>query len=324
MIKSYIPNHITYVYVDKLEFIKNDTEVFNNSKFVISGKRTIVCDSNQLNRIESAKDYLNQYGEVKTTTLKNNEISELQLIDVNDISDTNNIYVLVNGIYAVRMYKDVLIDALINKQVSHGNFIGMSFIWINYNGYIKLIRINSKQHKDVIKFINYSKSKKISSTKFKVGKIYENSRGLNLYLGKVNTASIDTMQYYMYNNINDIITYVSHKSKPFTTHLWMKLNKNSIEEIYRNGLINYLNHEEGLNLSYLDFYKTKRVVNSTYKDIVVSNNIVDIIRETFINLYERAETLFNSFFYTDFRFIVMSKYPEKIKMEQHLRNLWFE
>ncbi len=324
MVKSYIPDNITYIFVDHSEIIKEDTKIFNNSQLVISGKLAIARDSTNFNKIESAKNYLSKYGSVKTLTLKNTEINEIQLIESNNIHNNSYFNVLIHGTYIVKLHHSILLDIIINKQVYHGNFIGSSFIWANINSHMKLVRVGSNLYNDVIKYINYKKKIKVKTKDLIVGEIYENSRNLYLYLGKVNTASIDAIQFYMYNNINEIITYISHRSKPYTTHLWMTLDQNDLEEIYYSGLINYLQNTNIPRLSYLEFCKTKQATKTSYEKIHIDDDTINNIRSMYISLYERAEMLFNTFFYTDFRFIVMSKYPEKIKLESHLRSLWYE
>jgi len=319
MLKSYIPTYVTYLYNDSSDVIKHDNAVFNNNKLVISGTDTFVCDSNDLSKINILERRLRQFGEVVKFTTENKAFNEIQLLDT---QDDNYFEVIIHGRYVVKMYKDILIETLISKGIRQGNFIASNFIWGRYNSNMKLIREHSFVYNEILKYEQYVKNKKVKQRELELGKIYQNSKGLYLYLGKVNTASISAIQYYAYNNINDILTYVTKNSKIFDTNLWLYLNNDNINEILNSNLELYLTNTNILN--HLSFSKSKKLIETDFNKINVVDNIIDIIRNSFIELYENAPMLFNNFFYTDFRYIVMERYPNNIKLENTLRSIWYD
>jgi len=315
---SYIPKSITYIYGHS-KLTMYDTKALNDFNFVISANYAEASDSLNINSLTKIKDYFNAVdGKYYEFTTDNKPFTELYI--TNSIYFNNNIDVIILGRFVIGTNINFITDIIKNCNIRKGTVYGSEFIWVVYNSNIKLVRVGSEIYNEVIKKQNlYTKKNKVSSKNLKIGHFYSNSRGLYLYCGKINTANITVFKYSLFNTIRDDITYINKCTKITTSRLWLKVNDN-LDYIYKNGVIKFI-HEKCLTCN-VEIVNNKIAYDPKYKPIKIPNNIVDIIREEFIEIYENSDALLNHANYVDLKYVVMVKYPEKIKLDEILRSIW--
>ena len=314
---TYIPKSITYIYGNN-KLILSDTKALNNFNFVISANYAEVSDTLNINLLTKIKNNFNisenKYYEYIS---ENKPFNELYITD--NVQFNNEIDVVILGRFVIRVQINIIADIIKNCNIRKGVVYDSEFIWVVYNSNIKLVRIDSDIYNDVIKKQNlYTLKNKISNKNLKIGYFYSNSRGTYLYCGKINTANITVFKYSMFNTIRDDITYINKCAKIITSRLWLKVD--DLDYIYKNGIIKFI-HEKCLTCN-VEIVNNKITYDSKYKSIEVPNNIIDLIREEFIEIYENSDALLNHTNYVDLKYVVMVKYPEKIKLDDTLRSIW--
>ena len=113
----------------------------------------------------------------------NEPIEGLVLIGLEHRGNGGRAYkVKVKDKYVFDLREDVLLDILLNDQVTMGLIPG-KFIFAKVGAEMKLIRVGSLLHSKMIEATDYWKEDVIS--KFEIGGVYQNKTTTMIYLGKV-------------------------------------------------------------------------------------------------------------------------------------------
>jgi hypothetical protein len=118
---------------------------------------------------------------------KNEPISELKVVELERRTQGGRAYKVVHyGGYLVDMREDVIMDVIFNAGIDEGGVLKGEFVWARHGSEMKLVRVGSQLHKDLVEATNRKKEKKISNKDLVVGGIYETAGGSKaVYLGRV-------------------------------------------------------------------------------------------------------------------------------------------
>lgn len=163
---------------------------------------TFIADANKSETIETGVNW----AEIKEWDKKNSDVSVLKLEVNNEPVSKVRISSLEKRGRGGRAYKvivtlpnksesfyvdlreDVLIDTILEKGIDKKGILKGDFIWARVNTDMKLIRIGSKLHEEMIQSTKLN-SVKISKSKLEVGGVYSNKHHTKVYLGEFTTVN---------------------------------------------------------------------------------------------------------------------------------------
>lgn len=95
--------------------------------------------------------------------------------------------------YYVDLREDVLLDLILNTGIKKNGILPCDLIWGRVGSQMKLVRVNSDLHKELIKANLVGAMKKISNSELEIGGVYENKKGDKfLFLGYVSYLNMET------------------------------------------------------------------------------------------------------------------------------------
>lgn len=94
--------------------------------------------------------------------------------------------VIVNDKYYVDLREDVLLDTILNAGIDSGGKLKGQYIWGKVGSAMKLVRVNSALHEELIKSTEINTMTKIKN--LEIGRVYESKTQTLLYLGKFKTT----------------------------------------------------------------------------------------------------------------------------------------
>lgn len=84
--------------------------------------------------------------------------------------------------------EDVLLETLLGVGVSKGGHLGGEFVFARVGSQMRLVRVGSTLHGEMLKTEKRRQSKNVKETELVVGGIYANRRELVIYLGQIDTV----------------------------------------------------------------------------------------------------------------------------------------
>ncbi len=163
---------------------------------------TFIADATKSETIETGVNW----AEIKEWDKKNSDVSVLKLEVNNEPVSKVRISSLEKRGRGGRAYKvivtlpnksesfyvdlreDVLMDTILEKGIDKKGILKGDFIWARVNTDMKLIRIGSKLHEEMIQSTKLN-SVKISKSKLEVGGVYSNKHHTKVYLGEFTTVN---------------------------------------------------------------------------------------------------------------------------------------
>lgn len=115
--------------------------------------------------------------------------------------------------YYVDLREDVLLDAIIESGISKGGIPNAEFIWGKVGSQMKLVRVDSELHSELIKTTEDGKKSKVSNVE--IGGVYKNKKGeFSVYLG----------QHWIldYDDIKEILSYGFKQVVDHNNYRWIK------------------------------------------------------------------------------------------------------
>jgi hypothetical protein len=279
-----IPDKISYVYGNAKECpvgsyweIEWDPKVGYLSK---SEKlnHTVICDSADDRQLTKAKAEVFRY----------NAKQNAPLIKEVDNKPISGVKILSVSSYAVRVYyekhvfeigHEILMDALMHSGASVGAELNGDFIWVKMHGKMKLIKANSKMHKEITDYNNRSKLKVISKRMLKPGTIYQDKRkNQSLFVGYVDTTQyISTYQSLNYDQRNkQTITFDYINDKKSKHMLFLDISK--YDRIV--GLMDKINN---FDVNYFSIKKTHNFIEEV-NSVNLPDNYIDAVRKNYIKV----------------------------------------
>jgi hypothetical protein len=228
-----IPTNIVYIYsnvrtIDKQEVYPAFISDACNKKTIETGKKWAEW-----------KNYYKpdeQHGIFEFET-SNDSITKIQILSLEKRGRGGRAYkVLVHSdkLFYVDLREDVLMDVILEVGIDKKGFLKGSFIWACVDSEMKLIRVGSKLHKEMVDSTSLAKQK-ITKSKLEVGGVYSNKQKIAVYCGNFTTLICETKEKLIpdpkikYNNVR----VVERTFKILENYqLWTNY-------IYRDGNIQY-------------------------------------------------------------------------------------
>ena len=163
---------------------------------------TFIADANKSETIETGvnwaeiKEWDKKNSDVSVSKLEvNNEpVSKVRISSLEKRGRGGRAYKVIVTLpnksesFYVDLREDVLMDTILEKGIDKKGILKGDFIWARVNTDMKLIRIGSKLHEEMIQSTKLN-SVKISKSKLEVGGVYSNKHHTKVYLGEFTTVN---------------------------------------------------------------------------------------------------------------------------------------
>lgn len=169
---------------------------------------------------------------------ENNPFSGVKLFELEKRSEGGRAYkVLVHDKYYVDFREDVLVDCMLNARISGQKeyaLIEGEFIFARVGAEMKLVRIGSDLHNELIQSTQEKTKKKIS--KLEIGKLYSSRNSESaIYCGQAHILSFDfDIRYapYGYSYRPNIEYIYADHPEIIKMHMWLRWNTwNKLEDL---------------------------------------------------------------------------------------------
>ena len=250
-----IPKKVAYIYHTRKK-VKIGVDWYNDPQ-TLKVNQTFVADYSNPSDVRNAeyaaqrstyydKPNVENIG-LNKDIVDNKPINNIKLISLSlDRMDYN---VLVDDKYYVNIRRDILADVLINNEVKKG-VINAEFIWASSGKVLKLVRVDSDLHKNLLKAVSRNSLHVISDNKLEIGGIYASKRiDAAVYMGRVSTSR--------YKN-----TYSQNKYRKINGHLFCYLT------IQQFASFSGLKSIENINP-----YSFKLVTNHSFREKIGSSEL---------------------------------------------------
>lgn len=139
--------------------------------------------------------YGNKRG-VTTIEVENIPFAQLRIVSYEKRNEGGGAFkAIVQGKYYVDLRTDTLLDILVNHAVESGEVKGASFIWARVGSNMKVVRVGSSLHRDLIAATELDAVKPPKASDLKVGDVYESKNGGRaVFMGWVSTIKMEVKQ----------------------------------------------------------------------------------------------------------------------------------
>lgn len=130
----------------------------------------------------------------------NSPIKNLRVFYLEERAEGGRAYKVIDEDgYVWDMREDVFMEALMEKGIKKGGHIGGEFVFGILGSQIRLVRVGSKLHADLVEGSKLKAQKKIAAKDLKVGHVYQSPSGLTgIFLGFVNAEGNKKKQQLWY------------------------------------------------------------------------------------------------------------------------------
>jgi len=314
---SYIPEKILYV-CKKSQQIKPKFDEVEESFFETKAHPAFPVDPSREKTIETARSwargtYWQSKEEVAAEFEMVNEPMKLQLIGLEVRSQGGRAWkVIAREKFYVDLREDILLEAILTCGVEKNGFINGEFIWTRTGSQMKLVRVGSALYATVQEADEKKDEKKVNTTDLVPGKVYTNINGDFVFVGFINSATIDIPHYYRYENNNIKNT----KSKPSKMQLWYRYWKYEHEKRDVSFADFVL---EGSNGYYsMEIVKSKTVYPHDKNETVeIPAGFIELVRQKHVSM-----KFDDTYSQSNFTLGVMAEYPNPIVLEGKHKQFW--
>lgn len=267
--RASIPNKIQIFFTDT-QILKQGSYWTKRERPVkIKGKFAAVADCSSNFSVKLAKAELKAAAPtpLQSITIENRTFKNPKIIEcVQKYSGPATFILLADG-YFFSCKQDVLIDAVIEKGTKNRGVLIGEFIWVKFNGHMRLIKKNSAIYDKILEFNEKKKLPSLSDKDLEPGKFYINKNNqISLYLGKIDI----NQKIAIASGYND---FLIKNQKAFIKIPWFnEIDDKSILKYLTNSLIFRRNIEIPKTHSYIEKSKLQPKVNV--------NKIISEIRDT--------------------------------------------
>lgn len=181
----------------KIELNYDDLEIAMGTPIMVN--ETFVSDADNAKTCETGKNWAEDNSFYDPNTRKSTKLG--YVVEEMDNKPNNNIRitslehrgnggraykVIVNDKYYVDLREDILLDSILNVGIDVGGKLKGEYIWAKVGSAMKLIRVNSPLHEELIKSTEMNVMTKIKN--LEIGRVYESKTQKLLYLGKFKTT----------------------------------------------------------------------------------------------------------------------------------------
>lgn len=175
---------------EQRSFCFDDSEIEINKLTVCP---TFVSDSENKKTLETGKNWAaghySRANKYTTETRENTPLKNIKIVDLEIRSQGGRAYkVLIDDKYFVDLREDILLDLILTEGIEKGGKINGEYIWAKVKSQMKLIRVNSLLHAELLKATEFDKIDKLKG-ELEIGGIYANKKGEKfVYMGRVDTT----------------------------------------------------------------------------------------------------------------------------------------
>lgn len=163
---------------------------------------TFIADANKPKTIETGTnwaeikewDKTNSGISVLKLEVNNSPVSKIRISSLEKRGRGGRAYKVIitlpnkSELFYVDLREDVLMDTILEKGIDKKGILKGEFIWARVDTDMKLIRVGSKLHEEMIQSTRLN-SVKISKSKLEIGGVYSNKRHTKVYLGEFATVN---------------------------------------------------------------------------------------------------------------------------------------
>jgi hypothetical protein len=160
-----------------------------------------VADASKPKTIETGRSWASGYYNQKKSPIAEIEVDNtpfnIKIISLEKRDQGGRAYKVIFGDkdYYVDLREDVLLDTIIESGIKPGGVPNAQFIWGKVGSQMKLVRVNSDLHKQLIQATDDGVKPKLSKKGLDVGGVYKNKKGeLFVYVGTFPTLVYDTVE----------------------------------------------------------------------------------------------------------------------------------
>lgn len=328
--KASIPKKIIIIPA-KPQYIEFDWDDFERKPVGELVNPAFVTDAENEKTIETGRswaEHKNRYKDdikqkpLPEVILDNNPIKDVQVVGLEKRAEGGRAWKVIVG--AERYYfdfrEDILLDSLIEEGSRKGGFLNGSFLWARVGSQMKLVRIGSELHKELLKADDFKKLKKIGKDDLEVGGIYQFTKDEErLFVGFINTLDFIVERRGGWSYDGDSLKEIKRINKAI---LWVKWNK------YQN----FKDFKDVLESKYISFeITTSNNAKLKTESIELPSDAIELLRQKELK-YVRVHTterpnqpntierlLFNFGCYD--KVLCMSKYNEEPVMEEEFKKI---
>lgn len=334
MISGYIPKKIRYICQESVPIEPKFNEV-SESFFKTSAMPAFPVDPENEKTLETARNWASGWNrwhqthnnEVhKEVEMDNTEIFEVQIVDLEIRDQGGRAYkAIVHGSFLVDIREDIMLEAMLIKGVRQGSFIACKFVWARIGAQMKLIRVGSSLHAEMLLAHKRKYQKNVSTKDLVPGTIYSNINSDFIFLGFTKAASLQVesrgggysrgLSVFSQQKYQQPTYHPMSKSRIAKHQLWLDIQPE--DDTYEKILAKLKSRPYGL-----DLVKSRSVKTADRAPIQLPDNIVEIAREVSIKHYKVDINVEDNKLLNNFDIVTMSKYPETIKLEGIAKEIW--
>jgi hypothetical protein len=146
-------DEISNIIVNKYNKTFNGIPVYDHRYYIINDKNELEISSNEHNKLVINIDVPNPlFKDPTITTHFNNPITNIRVAGLETRGNGGRAYkVVIDDLYYFDLREDVLLEAMIECGINKGGILNGEYIWVKIRSHMKLIRVGSPLHKEMIK-----------------------------------------------------------------------------------------------------------------------------------------------------------------------------
>lgn len=280
---------------------------------------TFIADANKPKTIETGTNWAeikewdkNNSGiSVSKLEVNNEPVSKIRISSLEKRGRGGRAYKVIitlpnkSELFYVDLREDVLMDTILEKGIDEKGILKGEFIWARVDTDMKLIRVGSKLHEEMIQSTKLN-SVKISKSKLEVGGVYSNKHHTKVYLGEFATINCiqkeikrlkqsDECSYDYYRCNYYDITYEYSFEIVKKTQIWCNNTYFCENKMYSSSPNEYgqliINLSDLIkNQSYCDYFEQtiSKTIKSKDSQLIVDCKILDTVVQTGNELIEKS------------------------------------
>ena len=234
---GYLPDRITYVCAKK-----EKSEIWDDE-----GENVIatfkVCPTFPIEtgrKLDTAIEWASDKGYTPVCDdLPNEPISNVQIMGLEERGNGGRAYkVTLNDNYYVDMREDTILEAIFDGGILPGGKLTGEYVWGKFGSHLKLVKVGTVTHKELMKGTNTLNAVDIPSACIKIGGLYKRKSGnLCLYIGSFYTYDLNYETHQCgRNEINR-----AHSLTKKKVHVFFDVNENYYKKNYNGTIKDVLN-----------------------------------------------------------------------------------
>jgi hypothetical protein len=307
---------------------------------------TFIADANKPKTIETGTNWAeikewdkNNSGiSVSKLEVNNSPVSKIRISSLEKRGRGGRAYKVIitlpnkSELFYVDLREDVLMDTILEKGIDEKGILKGEFIWARVDTDMKLIRVGSKLHEEMIQSTKLN-SVKISKSKLEIGGVYSNKHHTKVYLGEFTTVNcvqrtietIKNISSYSWRKEYDISYEYSFEIVK-KTQLWCENDySNSTTGFYHSVssiigscklIINLSDLIEHQNYAFCFDQVSNRTIKSKDSQLIVDCNIIESVNKLGNNLINSKPI---QQYYSNCPLVHLTELGKPIQVNEHFK-----